>query len=156
MRDSRRNERIKKLKIVMSSHLVGSVLLGVYALLSSHRVAIFVAPPSHSSVLRGSEELGTLDAPFTTLEAARDALRPSKRQGRRAPGGGDYFWKAHSRLMLAVGDPRRPGLRPHSVSADYWGLEIPATAFTPAKLPSGAPGGVQLFDLSINETRSVG
>ena len=145
----------------MSSHLVGSVLLGVYALLSgAPATTIFVAPPGHSSVLRGSEELGTLDAPFTTLEAARDALRASKAAGPKNVllRGGDYFLQSTFSLDARdSGTPDAPVVYrayPGESPRIIGGLEIPATAFTPTKLPSGAPGGVKanLFDLGINET----
>ena len=139
----------------MSSHLVGSVLWEFMLLSGAAATTIFEAPPGHSSVLRGSEELGTLDAPFTTLEAAWMRSRSSGRAACSCAAA-TIFCRAHSRLMRATRTPDAPVVYrayPGESPRIIGGLEIPATAFTPTKLPSGAPGGSgNLFDLGINET----
>ena len=119
-----------------------------------------VAPLDHPSVRPGARELGTMDAPFTTLEAARDALRriPNGQTKEVVLRGGTYYL---SRTFIL--DERDAGTEDAPVIYRAYenesplligGIVVPDSAFEPTKLPSGTKGGVKanLFKLGVNSS----
>ena len=123
---------------------------------------IYVAP---AKVFGSNVELGTIDAPFSSLEAARDFLRSGYGQNTRREillRGGNYFLPKPFVLdERDAGTERFPiiyAAYPGESAQLSGGVLVPPSAISPASVPSGAANAfvADLFSLPGVNSSTLG